>query len=136
MGVVKARGRVLAVDPGEARLGLAISDPSQTIARPLMVLTHQSRKKNAAAIAALAEEQQATCILVGVALQADGSVGMQARRALRLVRALQAETALEIHTWDERYSTQEALKIGPADGLLDARAAAVILQDYLDARAT
>ena len=126
--------RTLAVDPGEVRLGLAISDPTGTIARPLTVLRHVSRDQDAEAIVRTAVEQEAGRIIVGLALNAEGRVGPQARRALRLVKALHARTPIPVGTWDESGSTQTAAMGRPRDALLDARAAAVILQEYLDAQ--
>jgi putative Holliday junction resolvase len=78
---------------------------------------------------------QAELIVVGVPLDAEGRVGTQARRALRLVEAIRAATDLHVQTWDESGSTQRAARIGGSEGNLDARAAAVILQEYLDAQA-
>ncbi len=125
---------ILAVDPGEVRLGLAISDPSGVIARPLAVLRHRSRAADAAAIAAAANEHGAQSILIGLALDRDGQVGPQARRAQRLADALRAVTDLPVGTWGETLSTEAARRPGRADPMLDARAAAHILQDYLNAR--
>jgi putative Holliday junction resolvase len=126
--------RILAVDPGEVRLGLAVSDPSATIARPLQVLLHTSRAKDAQAIAAIARDHSAERIVVGLALDADGRIGPQARRAMRLVEALRAATDLPIDTWDESGSTAAATRRRKRNDLIDARAAAVILQQYLDGR--
>jgi putative holliday junction resolvase len=126
---------VLAVDPGEARLGLAVSDPSGTVARPLTTLTHTSRARDAAAIAELARSHEATLIVVGVPLDSEGRVGPRARRSLRLVEALRGAGSIRVTTWDESGSTVAA-RSGPSpDRSLDARAAAVILQDFLDAQA-
>ena len=124
--------RVLAVDPGNVRIGLAISDPTGTIARPLSILRHTSRHEDAIAILKTAAEYEAALIVVGVALDLEGEVGPQARRALRLVDVLSEEGDLPVTTWDESGSTQAA-KRGPRRAKrLDARAAAVILQEYLD----
>ncbi len=128
-------GRILAVDPGEVRIGLAVSDPSGTIARPLKVLRHRSRPADAAAIVQVAEGEGVQAILVGVALNAEGEVGPQARRALRLVEALRGISPLPVLTWDESGSTQAVRRRGRRDDMLDARAAAAILQEYLDAQA-
>jgi putative Holliday junction resolvase len=125
--------RILAVDPGLARIGLAISDPTGTIARPLTVIKHNSRQRDAATILEVATEQGAEKVVVGVALDQNGEVGPQARMALRLVEILRAEGNLEIDTWDESGSTQAAQRGRKRDPMLDARAAAVILQEYLDA---
>ncbi len=123
--------RILAVDPGEMRIGLAISDPTGTIARPLKVILHTARQEDAEAILAEAEAQEASAIVVGLALDMEGEIGPQARRAMRLVEVLRSLTDLSIETWDESGSTQAAGERG-AD--VDARAAAVILQEYLNDR--
>ena len=91
-------GRVLAVDPGEKRIGLALSDPSGTLATPHSVLRHSSRAQDAAAIVQLARDQDVSCILVGLALDRQGQEGPQARRALRLVAQLRLLTELPVET--------------------------------------
>ena len=120
---------ILAVDPGEVRIGLAISDPTGTIARPLQVLRYISRPQNAAAIAEVAKEHRATLILIGLPLDDEGAIGPQARKSLRLAEELKKATGVDVHTWDESGSTQLS---GKKDEMIDARAAAYILQDYLD----
>lgn len=120
---------ILSVDPGEVRIGLAISDSSATIARPLKVFRHRSRSQDARTIAEVAASHDAILILVGLPLDAEGQVGHQARRSLRLVEALELVTSVPIETWDESGTTQFA---GPKDEMIDARAAAHLLQDYLD----
>ncbi len=80
--------RILAVDPGEKRLGIAISDPSGTIANPLTVLKHVSRPVDAASIAQLAEENQAGRIVVGQALDTENLPTLQSRRAAHLAEAI------------------------------------------------
>lgn len=132
--------RVLAVDPGEKRLGIAISDPSGTIAGPLTVIIHESRAANAARIARLAEEQGAELILVGQPLDMDGSVGPQARKSLRLADAIRACSNFPVELWDESGSTQAAISARRAmgakrrkrSGHLDDLAATYLLQSYLD----
>lgn len=120
---------ILAVDPGEVRIGIAISDPTGTIARPLQVIKHISRPRNALTIAEIAAAQGADLILIGLPLDSEGQVGHQARRSLRLVEELGKVTDLTVETWDESGTTQKA---GKKDEMVDARAAAFILQDYLD----
>ena len=135
--------RILAVDPGEKRLGIAISDPSGTIANPLMVLKHVSRPLDAAAIAQLAGENQAGRIVIGQSLDEDGLPTPEGRRAGRLAEAIQGQTDLPVVLWDESGSTQEArsarLAMGASrrkrGGHLDELAATYILQTYLDALA-
>jgi len=76
--------RILAIDPGEKNLGIALSDPSGTIANPLRVLKHVSRAIDAASIAQIAVEYQAGLIVVGQALDDEGRSTPQSRRAFRL----------------------------------------------------
>jgi putative holliday junction resolvase len=134
--------RVLAVDPGEKRIGLAISDPTGTIANPLRVIKHVARPVDAAAVAQIAEEQGAGLIVVGQALDDEGLPTLQSRRAERLARAIREKTSLPVELWDESGSTQAAIAARIAMGVsrkkrrghLDDLAAAVILQSYLDSR--
>ncbi len=126
--------RVLAIDPGEVRIGLALSDPTRVIASPLEVLIHRSRQDDALAIARVAKEQAVGLILVGLALDQEGREGPQARRAQRLAEAIRAATEVPVETWDESGTTLRATELGGPGGQLDARAAAVLLQDYLDAQ--
>lgn len=135
------KGRILAVDPGEKRLGIAVSDPTGTLARPLLVLKHVSRAANAAEIARIAGEQEAVKIIIGQALDAEGLPTMQARRAAHLAEAVRQQTTLPVELWDESGSTQAARASRIAMGVsrrkrkghLDEIAATVILQSYLDA---
>lgn len=132
--------RVLAVDPGEKRLGIAISDPLGVIANPLMVITHESRSANAARIAQLAAEQGAGMIVVGQALDAEGNVGPQARKSVRLAEAIRACCELPVILWDESGSTQAAqaarralgAKRARRRGHMDDLAATYLLQSFLD----
>lgn len=126
-------GRVLAVDTGGARIGIAISDPTGTIARPLTVIVHTSRRADVERVAALAEQHSANRIVVGVPYGIEERIGHQARAALRFVEDLRHVSPVEIHTWDESGSTQTAESAARAHESLDAVAAAVILQEYLNA---
>lgn len=133
--------RVLGVDPGEKNIGLALSDPSGTIANPLTVIRHQSRAIDAAVIAQIAQEHGAALIVVGQALDADNQPTPQSRRAARLAGALRSQTSVPVELWDESGSTQAArqarLAMGASRrhrrGHLDEIAATYILQSYLDA---
>ena len=134
--------RVLAVDPGEKRLGLAISDLSGTIANPLTVINHISRPTDAQKIIEVVQETQAELIIIGQALDVDGQPGPQARKSERLAETIQSITDVPVVLWDESHSTdmaQEARrKMGvnrkKRKGHLDDIAATVILQSYLDAQ--
>ncbi len=138
--------RILAVDPGEKRIGLAISDPTGIIANPLTVLQHSARAIDAASIAQLAAEHEAGQIIVGASYDEEGQLTPQGRRAERLAQAIAAQTELPVALWDEAGSTQAArrasIELGvPArkrrqqgHGHLDEIAATYILQTYLDAQ--
>lgn len=132
--------RILAVDPGEKRLGIAISDPTGTIANPLTVIKHVARAVDAAAIVQLAVEHEAGQIIIGEALDDEGQSTPQSRHAERLAEAIRAQTSLPVELWDESGSTQAArsarLAMGVSrrkrSGHLDDLAATYILQTYLD----
>ncbi|MDR3576340.1 MAG: Holliday junction resolvase RuvX [Anaerolineaceae bacterium] len=134
-------GRILAVDPGEKRLGIAVSDVTATIANPLAVIEHVARLIDAAAVAQLAKEQDAVKIVVGQALDSEGYPGPAARRSARLAEAIRTQTDLPIEFWDESDSTRSAQAARVAMGVprskrkghMDDLAAVVILQSYLDA---
>jgi len=133
--------RILAVDPGEKNLGIALSDPTGMLASPLTVLRHVSRPINAAAIAQLAQEHGAGRIVVGEALDDDNQPTPQSQRAHRLAAAIRSQTRIPVVLWDESGSTQAARQARIALGVtrrkrqghLDELAATYILQTYLDA---
>lgn len=135
--------RLLAVDPGEKRLGIALSDPTGTIANPLTVLKHVAREVDAAAIADLAREHDAGCIVVGQALDIDGLPTAEGRRAANLAEAIGQQIDVPVVLWDESGSTQAAraarLAMGAQrrkrSGHLDDLAATYILQDYINTHA-
>jgi putative holliday junction resolvase len=133
-------GRILGVDPGERRIGVAISDPTATIANPLTVINHEGRVVDAAQIAKLAQEQNAVKIIVGCPYDIDGEVGPQARKSERMAEAIRLQTEIPVELWDESGSTQAAQEARMAMGVkrakraghLDDLAATYILQNYLD----
>ena len=132
--------KFLCVDPGEVRIGVAISDETGTLARPLAILGHVSRVIDAMEIMRLALQNQADAIVVGQALDSDGKPGPKARSAARLAEALQALEEIPIYLWDESYSSQKAAELRIAKGVsrkkrsqpIDDLAAALILQDFLE----
>jgi putative Holliday junction resolvase len=132
--------RILAVDPGSKRIGVALSDPSGTIASPLKVVNHISRPIDAATIASLAQEYDAEKIIVGQSLDEEGKPTVQGRSAARLSAAIRSQTDLPVLLWDESHSTQQArqsqLTLGTPkrkrQGHVDDLAAAAILQSFLD----
>jgi putative Holliday junction resolvase len=134
--------RILAIDPGERHLGAAVCDPGGVVARPLTSFEHTARAADAARIAALAAEQQAELIVIGLALDARDDRGPQARRAERLADAVRLLTTVPVELHDESYSSREAQQhlLGAGKSRrarreqIHAVAAAEILQSYLDAR--
>jgi len=136
--------RVLAVDHGERRIGLAISDPTGTLARPLIVLAHSSRATDAARVCEAAAQEGAGLIVIGQSFDEEGRPNAAGRRAQRFAEALKSQTAIPIVLWDESMSTQDARAARLAAGAgrkrrgtaADAEAAAVILRSYLEVRST
>jgi putative Holliday junction resolvase len=130
----------MAVDPGEKRIGIAISDPTGTIASPLTVVQHISRLLDAATIADLARQYQANLIVIGQSLDDDGLQTPASRRADRLAEAIKEQSDIPLKMWDESFSTQAArqarIEMGTSrrkrHGHLDELAATIILQSYLD----
>ena len=140
-------GRVLALDVGERRVGIALSDPSRTIARPLQTISQHPRPAHFAAVQALIDEHDVDLIVVGRPISLDGTEGPQARRIARYQDALGERVRVPVVPWDERYSTRDAHDIRHASGSrqgssvrrgrsgppgVDAVAACVILQSFLD----
>ena len=135
--------RVLALDVGERRVGIAIGDPTGTVARPLQALVRGSREEDFAAITALVAEHDVGLVVVGQPLSLDGTEGPQARRVARYAEALAAMLPVPVVAWDERFTTVAAEDIlrqnrrqkkrrARTRGEVDSIAAAVILQGYLD----
>ncbi|GBC77636.1 Putative pre-16S rRNA nuclease [bacterium HR08] len=131
--------RILAVDPGMKRIGLALCDELEISVRPLVVLTARGVKRDAQAIAELARAHQVGRIVVGLPLNMDGTVGPSARRARKLAHRLRALTGLPVSLWDERLTSVEAEMLlrergeRPTPERVDQVAACVILQDFLTA---
>ena len=134
-------GRILALDLGEKRIGVALSDPLRMVARPLTVVQRASKVKDFAAIGRLVAEHDVSLVLCGYPLSLDGSEGPQGRRIRRYAEKLAEALPVEVVLWDESYSTAEAERLMSSQrgltprerrGWVDAVAAAVILQGYLD----
>lgn len=132
--------RILGIDPGEKNIGIAISDPTGSLARPLLVLPHASRKLDARRIIEIAENEEAGKIVIGQATDLDGKPNFSGRKAARLAAEIRSASSLPVELWDESFSTQQAVQnkiksgAGPKNrqGHLDQVAAAIILQSYLD----
>ena len=134
--------RVLSLDVGDKRIGVAISDPSQVLARSLKVIQRSSRQDDFAAVAQLVKEYEVERVVVGYPRSLDGTVGGQAEKVERYAEGLAEALDVPVLLWDERFSTVSAERLMREAGLrgkkqrerVDAVAAAVILQDYLDSR--
>jgi putative Holliday junction resolvase len=132
-------GRFLGLDVGDKRVGVAICDETQTLARPLITLNRASKKEDFARIVTLCREHAIEKVVVGLPKTLRGEEGSQAQRVRRYAAELQAALNLPIEFWDERYSSvdaQERLtsssRRARAKGDIDSAAAAIILQEYLN----
>ena len=139
---------MVGLDLGERRIGVAVSDASGTLARPLKTIVRSSSDADAvdqlhALITEVAGEDGVGSVVVGMPSRLDGSPSPQSLRVGQMVSLLAARLAMPVFTQDERLSSHEAderLSLREKDwrkrkAKLDAAAAAVILQDFLDARA-
>ena len=135
--------RILGVDFGERRTGVAISDDSRTIAFPRETLDCPRVEQAAAAVARIAASEPVAEIVVGYPLNMNGSLGARTTRTDEFMAELAKRTAIPLKKWDERLSTKiaEAVLIEAGTsrakrrGVVDKLAAQVILQGYLDATA-
>jgi len=135
--------RILGLDLGERRVGVAVSDPGGTIAHPLSRFQPVGRRDLVEQVVRLVREQEAGRVVVGYPWNTDGTRGEQARRTDAVVQALREALEVPVTVWDERFSTEEAEAALRQGGLRpdqrkarrDMVAAALILQAYLDAGA-
>ena len=136
-------GRVLGLDLGEARIGVALSDPDRRVAIPLGTVKTGSPPGELKAIANLTAEHDVTTVVVGLPMSMSGERGDRAQRATAFARALEDVIAVPVEMQDERLSTVEAERRLRSSGvpvrgrraIIDQTAATVILQSWLDARA-
>lgn len=122
--------RVLALDYGAARTGVAVSDATGTIARPLGLVERAASEAGLAAVAALVREHGVGHVIVGMPLTLRGEHGEQAVETEAFVEALRATLDVPVETYDERFTTALASRGGGA-AEEDARAAAHLLESYL-----
>ena len=132
-------GRIMALDVGDARTGVAVTDPSQTIVSPHSVVRQPSREKAIAELIEAIEALEPVLIVAGLPLLENGDEGPQARKVRTFMGLLTARSSVPVIFEDERYSTQDADEIYFATGrggrkrkdVIDKIAAAQILQRYL-----
>ena len=134
--------RILAIDYGSTRIGLALSDPTGTLARPLPFVPAKADAQLAREIAALAQKEEAHLILLGLPRHMDGSIGEAAAKVQAFATALGQATAIPVKLIDERLSTVQASRqlqeagrnARQQRGKIDSEAACVLLQGYLDSQ--
>jgi len=122
--------RVLALDYGAVRTGVAISDATGTIAQPLGVVERAATERGIAEVRALVDEHGAESVVVGMPLTLRGERGAQADETEAFVEALRSVLDVPVETYDERFTTAIAARAGGAADE-DARAAAHLLESYL-----
>jgi len=133
-------GRVLALDLGKKRIGLAISDGLGVTAQGLPTLERRNKRADLAALAALIRERAVTQILMGNPLHMSGTAGRQSEWALEFGAALEEHTGVPVKMWDERLTTVEASRVLRQSGIsiekraaaIDRLSAVILLQSYLD----
>jgi len=131
---------VLAVDWGTKRLGLAVSDPTRTLARPIDVINHISRREDAEKILEIAQENNVGLIIIGVTYDDNHTPTHNGRSAIRLLEEIKYLGSISVTAWDEDGSTRGAISsrvdMGSSrkkrKGHLDSIAAAIFLQNFLD----
>jgi putative holliday junction resolvase len=134
--------RIIGIDLGTKRIGLAVSDPGATVASPLAVLQRaKSRRADHAEIARIVREEEAGAVVVGLPLNMDGSRGPAARAAQSESEEIAAAVGVPVHLHDERLTTvtaERSLREAQLDAkqrrlVVDKVAAAILLQSWLDA---
>jgi putative holliday junction resolvase len=125
--------RALALDYGAARCGVAVSDPSGTLATPLEPVIRPGTKVGLRQIAALAQELGAERIVIGLPVSLSGGDSAQTRETRQFADRLAAVTRVPIELYDERFTTSLAQQAG-GEASLDSRAAAVLLDEWLNVR--
>ena len=135
--------KILAVDYGDSRTGLATCDPTEFLTSPITPqITVKARNKVAARVCEVAAEIGAELIVIGLPLNMDGTEGERAQKSRKLARTVELWSGLPVRMWDERQSTCEAADILSEVGtfgarrkaILDSVSATVILESYLDWR--
>jgi putative holliday junction resolvase len=136
-----ATGRVLGIDPGEARVGVAISDDLGLLAHPLETID-ATRRDPCDRVEELAREKQVDAIIVGVPRNMDGSFGPAALKARELIERLRERVSCNVIPWDERLTTAAAeralreagRKAKQQRSVIDQAAAQILLQSWIDSQ--
>lgn len=125
----------MGIDHGGKRLGVALSDPMQIIARPYTIIGRRAKVDDFAALRRVIDGEDVVKIVIGLPTDSRDEIGPQARTVIRWALALAEAVRLPIVFWDESYSSAEAESLGRRRGrAVDDVAAAVMLQEYLEAK--
>jgi putative holliday junction resolvase len=134
-------GRILGLDVGDRRVGVAVSDELGLTAQPVLTLVRKNRRQDLGSLSRLVRKYGCTRMVVGNPLYMSGDISPQALKAQALARDLEQETGVSVILWDERLSTSEAHRhldaakhFGNRRGVIDQVAAVLILQSFLDSR--
>lgn len=131
--------KILSIDPGDKRIGIAISDDTGSFVRPLTKIIHKSRREDSLVIVEIAESNNCGQIIIGQALLNDGSEGVRARSARRLKEMIEQFSSIKVILWDESHTTEKAQELFTTLGinrkrksnLIDSISAKILLEDYL-----
>lgn len=136
--------RIMGIDYGTKRIGVAISDPSATMAHPLDTIPVREDGSHLDLLGKVVRDYEITKVVVGLPVNMDGSMGESARKVTEWAQALEHSLGLPVELWDERLTTSEAhellirleVKGRKRRHIIDKIAASIILQDYLEAKCT
>jgi putative Holliday junction resolvase len=130
---LQTNNRVLALDYGRVHTGVAVSDPTGTIVRPLDEIRDAASEKGLDAIDALVENEAAQLVVVGMPVSLSGEMGEQAVETAAFIEKLTARLSIPVVSWDERFTSKIARDRGRgADAAEHSIAAGCLLEDYLE----
>jgi putative Holliday junction resolvase len=137
-----ASGRIISLDPGTKRVGVAVCDETRTVARPLERIERSSWKKLLLSVRTIVEEFDAAALVIGLPLESDGSESTMSREARRIAQNLALSLELPVFLQDERVSSYEAksrlwqqgVDLETTRLLVDSEAAVIILEDFLSSQ--
>lgn len=138
--ISKTKGKILAVDFGDTRTGLAVCDPSRLLASGIGYISPGGIEKTADAVASIAKEQTVSALIVGLPVNMDGSEGSRAARCRKFAAMVEERTALPVAMFDERMTTMTAARYlnetntrgQKRKTVIDTLSAQIILQNALD----
>ena len=136
--------RILGIDFGEKRIGLAVSDLLGLTAQGLETIRYESREQFLNDLSKICDDQKVREIVIGLPVNMNGSMGPKAQEVLKLVPVLEEKLHLPVKTWDERLTSREAGRLMIEEGLSrkrqketsDRLAATILLQNYLESKRT